>query len=443
MKQFLLFVLLGFSNGIFAKNVDLELKNSSNTKISVSYQKGFVLNTSNGNNYYIGDINSGEVKLFKDKGIELEKGETIFIVININGSFISVANYRAESTPPKVLRFDIHLPQIKNSDSPMTSQSGLESFLQKFGSTEISDGGRLRAQVNIPLSKGMSTICGGLVVVDMAKLNANKEFKIGDIEYILPSYALKTTPVKIDPQGRTIVEEFDYENDIVVGASSSFPLAGSLNFGFSNANYYKTKIQVKEAGWIPLENPSVKGYVASLGAINDLDSQVSYAIDIKGKLTNCLTCRVYTVEYAFFYESLILTTSKYEKLTGTSDGSVSSVVTLNGSYKRTENKDFSDSRGSTIAYISLTNDVTLSVKNTIENIIQKAYLQEHLDGKTRDLTRLTSKTNKELEELGIKSVTNKSVNIKDYLSSEKIEQFDLLNKDKINNTIKILDRDLK
>jgi uncharacterized cupredoxin-like copper-binding protein len=446
MRKLLLLILLSFiSSFIYAKSykINLKLKNSSDEKISISYQKGFVLDASNGSNVYIGDLDAGEVKSFTDQKITVEKGETIFIIINLNGSNISVANYRVQDSPPKILSFDIHLPEIKNSNTPINSQSELESFLQKFGSNDISSGKRLRVQVNIPLSKGMNTICGGLVVVDMLKLKDGNEFEIGDIEYIVPSYVLKTTPVKIEPSGKSILDEFEYESDIALSASSNFPLAGSLNFGFSNANYYKSKIEVKEAGWIPLENPSAKGYVSSLAAIDDFDTQLNYAIDIKSKLDNCPNCRVYTVEYAFFFESLVLTTSKYDKFTGTSDASVSSVVTINGTYKRKESKDYSNSCGSTIAYISLTNNVTTSIKNAIEIIIEKAYLQEKLSIKTYDLQQTTLKNNKELKELGIKIDENKSFNIKNYIDQEKLNLINSFSNYKLNNELKNIEKELK
>ncbi len=446
MKQLFLFALLSMYSGfLFAKSykINLELKNSSNSELSISYQKGFVLDASNGSNIYIGDLKAGEVKSFENKDIKVDKGETIYIIINMNGSFISVANYRVDNKPPKTLSFDIRPPVSKNSNNPISSQSNLESFLEKFGSNEISNGNRLRAQVNIPLSKGMSTICGGLVVVDMSKLSDNKEFEIGDIEYIVPSYVLETTPIKIEPQGTTITDEFEYESEVTLAASSSFPLAGSLNFGFSNANYYKSKIEVKEAGWIPLQNPNAKGYVSSFSAISDFETLLNAAIDIKGKLDKCKDCRVYTVEYAFFYESLLLTTSRYDKLNGTSDASVSSVVSISGAYKRQESKDFSNSRGSTIAYISLTNDVTASVKNTVENIIEKAYLQKLAANTNYNLETITTKTNEELMDLGVEIDPNKSVDLENYISTEKLELFKSFSKDKMNNTLKTIDKDLK
>ena len=446
MKQLFLFALLSMYSGfLFAKSykINLELKNSSNSELSISYQKGFVLDASNGSNIYIGDLKAGEVKSFENKDIKVDKGETIYIIINMNGSFISVANYRVDNKPPKTLSFDIRPPVSKNSNNPISYQSNLESFLEKFGSNEISNGNRLRAQVNIPLSKGMSTICGGLVVVDMSKLSDNKEFEIGDIEYIVPSYVLETTPIKIEPQGTTITDEFEYESEVTLAASSSFPLAGSLNFGFSNANYYKSKIEVKEAGWIPLQNPNAKGYVSSFSAISDFETLLNAAIDIKGKLDKCKDCRVYTVEYAFFYESLLLTTSRYDKLNGTSDASVSSVVSISGAYKRQESKDFSNSRGSTIAYISLTNDVTASVKNTVENIIEKAYLQKLAANTNYNLETITTKTNEELMDLGVEIDPNKSVDLENYISTEKLELFKSFSKDKMNNTLKTIDKDLK
>lgn len=434
-----------FSGLLFAKSykINLELKNSSNSDLSISYQKGFVLDATNGSNIYIGDLKAGETKSFEEKNIKVNKGETIYIIINMNGSNISVNNFRVDKKPPKTLSFDIRPPASKNSNNPITSQSTLETTLRKFGSNEVSEGNLIRAQVNIPLSKGMSTICGGLVVVDMSKLNENKEFEFGDIEYIVPSYVLGTTPVKIDPQGSSIYDEFEYESDVTLSAVSSFPLAGSLNFGFSNANYYKSKIEIKEAGWVPLVNPNVKGHVACFSAISDFETQLNKAIDIKEKLEKCEDCRVYTVEYAFFYESLLLTTSKYDKLGGTSDASVSSVVSINGAYKRKESKDFTNSRGSTIAYISLTNDVTASIIKSVESIIEKAYINKQLGNINYNLEKTVTLTNMELTEFGISIDPNKSLDLENYLSTEKLELIKSFTPEKMNTELKKINEELK
>jgi hypothetical protein len=440
MKNFIILLLMSFlSHSIIAKSykINLSLKNSSDKKLSVSYQKGFVLDTSNGSNIYIGDLSPGETKLFDDKEIIIQKGETIYIIISLNGSNISVASFRAQNKPPKPLSLEINPPN-KNSIDPITSQASLENRLKNFGINDISSGNKLRTQLNFPLRTGMNIVCGALILVDMSLVDNNNEFKYGDVKYVIPSYLLKTIPDEITPDGQSINDEFEFESDISLAASSSFPLAGSLNFGFSNSNYYKSKIEVKNSGWIPLRNSSPKGQVAGLASISDNATRLDIATDLKDILDKCKNCKMWVVSEAFFYESLVLTTSKFDRLSGTSDASVSSVVSLNGAYKRQESKDFTDSRGSTIAYIALTNDVTASLKKTINQIIENAYLESLLQNISVTINESTSSANKDfsMEKFGLKSLDNKSSNIEDYIDKEKLELFKSMSKDKLNSTLK-------
>ena len=87
-------------------------------------------------------------------------------------------------------------------------------------------------------------------------------------------------------------------------------------------------MEVKNAGWIPLQSSSGKPIVTSFFEMEDKVTRLIKARDISSILDNCSSCEIYTVERAFVYESLVSTTSKYDINTGTTSASVSSVVTF-------------------------------------------------------------------------------------------------------------------